>query len=259
MIRLVALDMDGTLLNTNNELPEDFFPWVKSHPMIRTVIASGRQYQTLRDNMSEIKDELTIIAENGGFVYSGEELIYSDPMKMENLKKVLDWISRKMGLVPIVCARESAYISSKVSADIAKEASIYFHELKVCDNLFEEASKDIVVKIAVFVEGRKAEENMPYMEQLDDDLAVVLSGDRWIDVSNRTVNKGNAIKAIQEKYGISFEESMCFGDYLNDVSLIKSCKESYCMANGHPALKELAKHITTSNDERGVMRVLETL
>ena len=71
MIRLVALDMDGTLLNTNNELPEDFFPWVKSHPMIRTVIASGRQYQTLRDNMSEIKDELTIIAENGGFVYSG--------------------------------------------------------------------------------------------------------------------------------------------------------------------------------------------
>ena len=78
--------------------------------------------------------------------------------------------------------------------------------------------------------------------------------------SSRLMNRINPeIMAIQEKYNISFEESMCFGDYLNDVTLIKSCGESYCMANGHPQLKELAKYITTSNDERGVMRVLEKL
>ena len=46
-IKLVAVDMDGTLLSSANEVPEDFIPWVRSHPDIRTVIASGRQYFTL--------------------------------------------------------------------------------------------------------------------------------------------------------------------------------------------------------------------
>ena len=60
----------------------------------------------------------------------------------------------------------------------------------------------------------------------------MLSGDSWIDISNRTVNKGIAVEAIQKKYGIDRTESMAFGDYLNDVGLIKSCEESYCMENG---------------------------
>lgn len=259
MIQLVALDMDGTLLNSKNELPEDFYPWVKSHSAIRTVIASGRQYQTLRDNMAEVCDEVTFIAENGGFVFSQGEMIYSDPMSLESVKEILDWTSRKMGLVPIVCGAKSAYIASSVREEIQTEARVYFHELKPCDNLFKEASEDMIVKVATYVESLNAETEMPYMEQLDGKLSVVLSGDRWIDVANSTVNKGNAVRAIQKKYGIAFEDSMCFGDYLNDVTLIKSCGESYCMANGHPQLKEIAKHITTSNDERGVMRVIEKL
>lgn len=259
MIQLVALDMDGTLLNSKNELPEDFFPWVKAHKEIKTVIASGRQYQTLCDNMAPIKDELTIIAENGGFVFSGGQMIYSDPMTPEHVKEILDWTSRKPGLVPIVCGAKSAYISKKAKQSVIDEASIYFHELMPCEKLLATAIEDVVVKVAVYVESLNAEANMPYMERLAGNLSVVLSGDRWIDVANATVCKGNAIKAIQKAFQIDFEDSMCFGDYLNDVSLIKSCGESYCMENGHPQLKEIAKHITTSNDDRGVMRVLETL
>ena len=52
---------------------------------------------------------------------------------------------------------------------------------------------------------------------------------------------------------------MAFGDYLNDVSLFEVCEESYCMENGHPDLKALAKYVTASNDNNGVMKVLEKL
>lgn len=53
---------------------------------------------------------------------------------------------------------------------------------------------------------------------------------------------------------------MGFGDYLNDMSLLESCGESYCMKNGHPTLKALAKYVTEkTNDENGVMEVLNTL
>ncbi len=64
---------------------------------------------------------------------------------------------------------------------------------------------------------------------------------------------------ILQKYGIQKEEAMAFGDYLNDAQLLQSCGESYCMENGHPDLKALAKHMADSNDNDGVMRVLRGL
>ena len=52
---------------------------------------------------------------------------------------------------------------------------------------------------------------------------------------------------------------MAFGDYLNDYTLLQSCGESYAMANAHPDLKAIAKYVTASNDEDGVMKILRTL
>ena len=106
----------------------------------------------------------------------------------------------------------------------------------------------------------KAEEFMKYFENIGEKLTAVLSGASWIDIANKTESKGNAIKAICEKYGIAHTEAMGFGDYLNDMSLLESCGESYCMKNGHPTLKALAKYVTEkTNDENGVMEVLKTL
>ena len=87
----------------------------------------------------------------------------------------------------------------------------------------------------------------------------MVSGDSWIDIANASANKGAGIAAIQRKYQIKPEECMAFGDYLNDVELLKSCGESYCMENGHPRLKEIARHIAPSNNECGVMQVINQL
>ena len=62
-IKLVALDMDGTLLNSKKEKPAEFIPWVEKHPEMKVVIASGRQYYTLEKDFMEIRDKLIFIAE----------------------------------------------------------------------------------------------------------------------------------------------------------------------------------------------------
>ena len=112
----------------------------------------------------------------------------------------------------------------------------------------------------IYFKKEKAEESMKYFENIGEKLTAVLSGASWIDIANKTESKGNAIKAICEKYGIAHTEAMGFGDYLNDMSLLESCGESYCMKNGHPTLKALAKYVTEkTNDENGVMEVLKTL
>lgn len=83
-IKLIALDMDGTLLDSKKRLPPDFMDWVKRHPDIKTVIASGRQYDTLARDFAAVRDQLLFVAENGGFVFEKGEIIYSNEMQKKD-------------------------------------------------------------------------------------------------------------------------------------------------------------------------------
>ncbi len=257
-IQLVALDMDGTLLDSQKRLPPDFMDWVKTHPNIKTVIASGRQYDTLYKEFIPIQDQLIYVAENGGFVFEHGEILYSNEMQKEDIRQCLDLIDGIRGLTPILCGAKAAYMR-RAEESVCREVRIYYASLQQTEQLYQAALQDTIVKIAIFVDDKMAETSMRYFAGIAGHLAAVLSGDSWIDISNRTVNKGVAVAAIQEKYGIAEEASMAFGDYLNDLALLKNCGESYCMKNGHPDLKKAAKYIADSNDDDGVMKVLRQL
>lgn len=257
-IRLVALDMDGTLLDSDKKQPPDFMDWVKTHPAIKTVIASGRQYYTLVKDFLPIRDQLIYVAENGGIVFERDNVIYLNEMLKTDIKNCLDLIDRTDGTIPVICGAKSAYMRPSDDS-VLREVAMYYSHLQQTPDLQEAALQDTIVKIAVFVERKMAESAIRHFTEIAGHLSAVLSGDSWIDIANRTVNKGVAVAAIQEKYGIAPEESMAFGDYLNDTELLQSCGESYCMANGHPDLKALAKYIADSNDNNGVMKILQQI
>ena len=152
--------------------------------------------------------------------------------------KCLDIIDKVPYATPVICGAKSAYITKKdVDEEIYYNVEMYYERRQIVEDLRKVADNDTIVKVAIYFKKEKAEESMKYFE-----------------------SKGNAIKAICEKYGIAHTEAMGFGDYLNDMSLLESCGESYCMKNGHPTLKALAKYVTEkTNDENGVMEVLKTL
>lgn len=258
-IKLIALDMDGTLLNSKKELPEEFIPWVKSHPEIKVAIASGRQYYTLEKDFIPIKDQLVFIAENGGFVFYKGEMIYENAMEKEQVFKSLDLIEKVPHAVPIICGAKAASLTTP-NEEVKYNADMYYVRQNIVDDLRKIPDEDVVAKVAVYFEGGGAEAATGYFENMGEDMTYALSGDCWIDVMSHSTGKGKALKAIEEKYGISPAETMAFGDYLNDLSLLQACEESYCMKNGHPELKAAAKHVTEkTNDENGVMEVLKAL
>ncbi len=258
-IRLVATDMDGTLLNSNKEMPADFMDWIKAHPQIRTVIASGRQYFTLEADFMPVRDELIFVAENGSLVFDQGEIIYINEMTQADVCSCLDMLKHVPYANPIACGAKAAYME-KPSKEAHDNAAMYYKSLVITDNLKEAIKADRIVKIAIYFNDFKAEE-MYERVQLPQDghLQSVYSSVSWIDIANASVNKGEAIRSIQEKYDIAPDESMAFGDFLNDYELLLACTESYCMANGHADLKKIAKHIAASNDEDGVMAVLRGL
>lgn len=260
-IKLVATDMDGTLLNSKKEVPGDFAEWVRRHPDIKTVIASGRQYYTLEKDFRDIRDELLFIAENGALVFDKGAVLYKNVMEERDVLDCIDLIEKIPCATAILCGTRSAYIAERARADedVRRNAAMYYERLRYVEKLRSIVGQDDIVKLAVYFRQRQAEGSLHYFGGLRPELLAVVSGESWIDVANRSADKGNAVTAIREKYGIAREECMAFGDYLNDLQLLQACGESYCMENGHEKLKEIAKHIAASNDEDGVMKVLRGL
>ena len=257
-VKLVAVDMDGTLLDSGKNAPADFESWVLSHPEIQTVLASGRQYATLRDMFPSLNECLMYVADNGSFVFKQGKMIYSNAISEEDIRWCIEYFGAMPGLDLILCGAKAAYM--KHSSGLAEEnGRMYYHSLEFVDSLEECIGKDIIAKIAVFIDEYRAEEVYNSLSGIPETIAAVLSGDSWIDVANRSVSKGSAMEAIEESLHIKKEESMAFGDYLNDYDLLLSCGESYAMENAHPKLKEIAKYITASNDEDGVMKILRQI
>ena len=256
--QLVALDMDGTLLDSEKKLPKDFIPWVKSHPQIQTLIASGRQYFALLNMFSEIAEQLIFLCDNGGLVFEKGEAVYKNALSKEDLQRCLAYISTLPGVVTIFSGAESAYVNP-TTEDVYKEAGNYYARLTTVEDLMACAREDSIVKIAIYVKNHDAQALYDSFSDMGEHLAVVLSGSDWIDISNASASKGDAVNIVQKRLGISKENSMAFGDYLNDYTLLQECEESYAMSNGHPDLKAIAKYIAPSNDEDGVMRVLRNL
>lgn len=257
--KIIALDLDGTLLDSRKRFPAEFPAWVKSHPETVFVLASGRQIYALMDQFHEIKDDLWYIAENGGCVYHAGEFICVDAMKTEDSIKVLEEFSGKDLCEPLVCGLKSAYVRD-CGGQAKEESTKYYSKIEYNDDLFSCVRKDKILKIAIFVNAFRAEEVYSSLPPRKDGLANLLSGDSWIDVANASVGKGAALSAIQKRLGVSFEETAAFGDYLNDVSLFEAAGETYAMANAHPGLKEIAKHVTKyTNDENGVMEALKEM
>lgn len=91
------------------------------------------------------------------------------------------------------------------------------------------------------------------------DFQVKLSGEIWIDFTHKEAQKGNALKKVQEIYSIKPEETMAFGDYLNDLELFDYAAFSFAMDNAHQEVKEKANFQTASNDDLGVEKILKKL
>lgn len=257
-LKLIATDMDGTLLNNAKELPKDFIPWVKEHKDLKIVVASGRQYYTLLRDFEEIKDRIIFVSDNGGFAVYRDEIIYKDLMSREDTVALLKAMETIPGCAAIACGIESAYMNP-TGDEAEDQGHMYYAKIRFEKDLYEATSHDKIIKCALYIPEFRAEEVYNNFPKLPDTLLPVLSGDSWIDIANKTVNKGAALLAIQKRFDISADECIAFGDYPNDIEMLEACTESYCMANGHDLVRKIAKHNAPSNEEQGVMQILRTL
>ena len=97
MIKLIATDMDGTLLDSKKRMPADILPVIRAlkEQGVSFVIASGRQYAALRRDLRELADDVIFIAENGALIMEKDEQLFIDPMAREDIPEIIAKCDRK--------------------------------------------------------------------------------------------------------------------------------------------------------------------
>lgn len=257
-VKLIAADMDGTLLDSNHNLSPYLFNLIKQlkDKNIKFAIASGRQYYNLLKNFDDIKDDLFFIADNGSNIYYKGQSIYIEAIDKEELKKALKDARSTKDMYPVISGVESAYIEDRNDIFV-EEVKRYNEKLEIVDDLLEVIEREKICKFSVYdmIDAEKYAYNI--LKKYNTKSLVSISGKHWIDIMSSNANKGEAIKILQEKYNISYDETMAFGDYLNDYEMMQSCKYSYAMDNAHPKLKDICNYRAKSNDEDGVVDAIK--
>ncbi|MDD7961515.1 Cof-type HAD-IIB family hydrolase [Microbacterium thalli] len=257
-IRLIAVDMDGTLLDASGRIPDGLWrllPRLRERG-IAFAPASGRQLATLQQQFATAPGELDYIAENGAYVMRDGVEVSSDAVAPEFAATVIDRVRRldRLDLGLVVCGKRSAYIERADDAFHA-EADKYYAKLEIVEDLT--VVDDQILKLAIFDFAIAEHSVAPEMLDLRRTHQVVVSGQHWVDIMNSGVNKGRALGRLQEAMGIGPEQTMAFGDYLNDLELLQQAHWSYAMAEAHPDVAAVARYRAPSHTEAGVLTVIE--
>ena len=119
--------------------------------------------------------------------------------------------------------------------------------------------EDEFLKIAVYHFDSSEDFIYPSLDSLKRDYQVIVSGQNWLDISHIDANKAYALKILQDNLGVSEKETLAFGDYNNDLQMLKLAEYSFAMANAHPNVKSVARYETMSNSEEGVEFIIDKL
>ena len=257
MIKLIATDMDGTLLDKNGELPKEFSKildeLVKKN--IKFVVASGRSYVKLKETFKGMEKKLDYICDNGAFVVEDNEISSIEIIDREKVKEIIRVCSDIEGIQVLLCGRKGAY-QLECSEDFNKEIDKYYNKKYIVDNLYD--VDDDIFKITVCDLKNSAKNSYKILEpKFGKDLNVVVSGAIWLDIMNKNINKGNALEKIQKDLSISKKETMVFGDFYNDVEMLNRAYYSFVMENANEDMKKYGNFIAKSNLENGVIEAIK--
>lgn len=257
-MKLIVSDMDGTLLNSQEKVSELFFElfYQLQKLGVHFVAASGRQYNSIIHKLNPVKNDITVIAENGGMAKRKDDVWVLQTLNPKKIAAIIPTLRSIENIFIILCGKDTAYVESTDEHLIAMFKE-YYGNHKMVEDLTKVVYNTDFLKIALYHSECSEKNIYPKVRHLKDELLLKISGKNWLDISNPEANKGNALQVVQEKLNITQNETLAFGDYLNDIEMLQRASFSYAMKNAHDDVKKTARFTTESNNDFGVEKVLQ--
>lgn len=259
MIKMIAVDMDGTFLDDNKRYNRDRF--LKQYQQIkqqniRFVVASGNQYYQLISFFPEIRDEITFVSENGANIIDRGERLFCGELSDDHLRQVLTVLAEFPHVHAVVCGPRSAYMLNSAPESLVQLMSHHYHRLELRDNF--EGLNDTIFKFSLNLADARIPELMARVgHALDGIVTPVSSGFGFVDLIIPGIHKAHGLALLQRRWQIADEEVVAVGDSGNDIEMVAQAGYGFAMANAQPAVKSVAGYHTDSNNEEGALNVIE--
>ena len=258
-IRLIASDLDATLLDAHSQLPPDFVPTVKALAAldIHFAAASGRPLYTLEEMFPALRREMILIGDNGGAVRWNGETLFTSEMPPEGWRTLVRK-TRQAGDVAVLCGLETAYVERQYQRYDAVMKQFYTRVDYVDDLTAVTAPAD---KFTIYLPRGNAQEAFYalYGPACGAEFSVAVAGKNWVDIMNPGVHKGAALAALGQKLEIPAGSMMAFGDTYNDAEMLETARYGFLVENGSLPLRQRVPFLAPPHWEQGVMQVLKQL
>lgn len=262
MYQLIAIDMDGTLLNEDKEISirtKETIAEAKARGK-NVLIATGRPIKGVGRYIEELNlnDEGDyVVTFNGALVQSTKDhkIIMDMPLDVESYRELYE-LSKELD-VHIHALTDKSVITPKNNPYTEIESSI--NQIPIIEGPVEDIHDDTMIVKVMYIDAPevldRVTEELP--EWVREKYSILRSTPYFLEFLDPRVNKGVGVKAVAEKLGIDNEKVICVGDAENDLAMIQYAKLGVAMENATDELKEAAEYITKSNEDDGVAHVIE--
>ena len=263
MIKLIASDMDGTLLDENSQVPPETYDLIRAlrERGVHFAASSGRRYDRLCEFFAPVKEQMDFVASNGAQVYADGQLVDREVYSHLAIRRLAATVAMFPNMHLALFDRTKSFLlddEDKFVREVDKD-------LPNAERIYELPAADVsIIKATIFCDDGNVMDNAYVLQrELGDLFTFAPSGSSYIDPMQRGISKASGIQQLMDYYGIERNEVMAFGDSMNDYEIIRFVGTGCAMENGRPALKAVADRVIGYNRDQAVQvemrKVLESL
>ena len=266
-IKLIATDMDGTLLDPKGQvdLPrlEKLLDQLEERG-IRFVIATGNEIHRVKQLLGHLTERVVLIVANGARIFEGNQLLQAQTWDDDMVNRALEFFKGRE------C--QDQFVVTSMNGGFVKEGTVFtelenFMTPEMIElfyqrmNFVEELESHLfggVLKMSLVVGEERSDSVLEEINQLfNGHVQAVSSGYGCIDILQSGIHKAWGLQELLKRWDIKAEEIMAFGDSENDVEMLQLAGIAYAMENADDKAKAVATDFAPSNSQAGVYQVLE--
>lgn len=263
--KMIAIDMDGTLLNDKKEVSQNNKLAIKraSELGVKIVVCTGRIFTSARFYASLIETPAPIVASNGAYIREKDEnkIIYKKTIDKDLLYKLVDLIEN-YSIYPHLYTSEKIYTKKIInfSSNYDKWNRMVPEnervKIVIVKDFKEVIENEEILKVALADDDIEKLNTLRQKISNEFNLSIVSSYYNNLEIMTEGVSKGNAVKILAESFNINRDEVICIGDNENDISMIEYAGLGVAMGNATEKLKSISDYVTDTNEKDGVAKVI---
>jgi len=258
-IRLVAIDLDGTLLNDAKQVSDQTVAALcgLSERGVKVVIASARPPRSVRQIYRTLKLDTLQINYNGAMIWDepAQQTVFHCPMPGDLVAEIIEVARDWFDDVIVACEIMDRWFTDRLDDTHTTETGRLFKPDVITP--IENITRNEITKLNLLADPISISQLEPLLYKTFGDRVIILqSDDNLIQIASPQAGKSTALQWVADHYGIPMQQVMAIGDAPNDVGMLQLAGVAVAMDNAKPVVKAVADWIAPTNNDHGVHAAL---